>query len=229
MDHRGIAGAMVARQSGRMPRLPNPLRTLHRRGDSDRTRGQGLAEFALVVPLLMTLIMGVLEGGMALAANIGVNRAAQSGAHMASMAGNIVGADCLVLDEVERALLPPNDRGSVLTVRIELTDLSGDSVYAANTWSRTGKTDCSVADDLVLELPYTKVSETYPDTQRCNVLSGCPTMSPARSTVDNIGVVVRYNHDWITPLGSVIPFPGGADGGGWTFEQRNIFRMEPHR
>lgn len=189
--------------------------------------GQSLAEFALVVPLLMTLIMAVLESGVALAANIGINRAAQTAAHMASMAGNIDGADCLVLDEIERAVVPPTDPGRIQTVRIELTNLSGDAVYASNTWTRTGSTTCTVADDLVLELPYTKVSESYPDTQRCNVLTGCPTMTPVRSTVDNIGVVIRYRHDWITPLGAAIPFPG--EEAGWVFDQRNIFRMEPHR
>jgi hypothetical protein len=192
--------------------------------------GQALVEFALIVPLLMTMIMAVFEGGIALAANIGVNRAAQSGAHMASQAGNIVGADCLILDEIEKAVILPNDRSRIQSVRIELTNLDGDAIYASNLYTRTGvPVDCDVADDFTLQLPYALQSGSYPDAQRCNVLSGCPTMTPARSTVDNIGVVVRYHHDWITPLGGLLPLTGGEDGTGWTFEQRNIFRMEPHR
>jgi len=192
-------------------------------------RGQALVEFALTLPLLFTLIMGVFEFGVALAANIGINRAAQNGAHVAASAGNIAGADCLILDEIERAVMVPNDRAAIQDVRIELTDLGGDTVYASNTWNRSGTTECDVADGLVLDVPYTLASEEYPDLARCNVLSGCPTMTPARTTVDNIGVVVRYNHSWITPLGSLLPMVGGVDGSGWTFEQRNIFRMEPHR
>ena len=195
----------------------------------DRSRGQALIEFALIVPLLMTMIMGVFEAGVALAANIGINRAAQSGAHMASAAGNIAGADCLILDEIERSVIVPNDRARIESVRIELTDLSGDAIYATNTWSRSGTTRCTVSNDLTLDLPYTRQTEGYPDAQRCNVLSGCPTMTPTRATVDNIGVAVRYQHDWITPLGSLLPLHGSLDGTGWTFEQRNIFRMEPHR
>jgi hypothetical protein len=194
-----------------------------------RSTGQTLVEFALVLPLFMAVLMGVIEGGIAMAANIGINRAAQSGAHMASMAGNIIGADCLVLDQIENSVMPPNDRARIQSVRVELTDLSGNDIRAYNTWSRTGRTICTVADDLTLDLPYTKASGGYPDTQRCNVLNGCPTMTPTRSTVDSIAVVVRYHHDWITPLGSIFPFPGGDDGTGWTFEQRNVFRMEPHR
>ena len=192
----------------------------------DRRNGQTLVEFALIIPLLMTLIMGVFEFGVALAANIGINRAAQSGAHMASAAGNIAGADCLVLDEIERSVMLPNDHDSIDSVRIELTNLGGDQVYATNTWVRSGTTRCSVADDITLDVPYTVLVQEYPDAQRCNVLNGCPTMTPVRSTVDNIGVVVRYRHGWITPLGGLLPLGGGS---GWTFEQRNIFRMEPHR
>jgi hypothetical protein len=145
---------------------------------------------------------------------------------MASSAGNVVGADCIVLDEIERSVLPPNDRGGISTVRIELTDLDGDTVFASNVWGRTGSTECDIATGLTITVPYTLLSESYPDTQRCNVLAGCPTMTPTRTTVDNIAVAIDYTHDWVTPLGSILPLGGGA---GWNFEQRNVFRMEPNR
>jgi hypothetical protein len=189
-------------------------------------RGQAVAEFALVMPLLFAIILGVFEFGVAFAANIGVNRAAQSAALMASEAGSIRGADCLILDEIEKAILPPNHHANILDVRVELTDFRGDTIYGANHWVRSGSTTCNVADKLELTLPYTLVSETYPDTQRCNALSGCAAMTPARNSVDNIAVVVSYRHDWITPLGGSLPLNG--DGTGWEFEQRTVFRMEPH-
>lgn len=148
---------------------------------------------------------------------------------MASQAGNLVGADCLILEKIEQTVIAPNERDRIDSVRIELTDLGGDTVYGTNTWARSGTTSCSVADGLIIDVPYTRTAEGYPDSQRCRVLSGCPTMVPARPTVDNIGVSIRYRHHWITPLGASIPMPGGSDGTGWTFEQRNIFRMEPHR
>jgi hypothetical protein len=55
-------------------------------------------------------------------------------------------------------------------------------------------------------------------------------MTPARSTVDNIGVMIRYRYTWVTPLGTLLPFVGGdgTEGAGWTFQKRNIFRMEPN-
>ena len=163
-------------------------------------RGQALVEFALTLPLLASVIMGIFEFGVAVAANIGVNRAAQNGAHMASSAGNIAGADCIILDEIERSLLPPNDHAGISTVRIELTDLDGDEVFARNTWERRGFTDCAIATGITLTVPYTLHSGDYPDTQRCNILVGCPTMTPTRTTVDNIAVAIDYTHDWVTPL-----------------------------
>ena len=51
-------------------------------------------------------------------------------------------------------------------------------------------------------------------------------MVPARSTVDNIGVAIRYRHQWVTPLNAIYDFFGGGNFG-WEFTQRNIFRMEP--
>ena len=44
--------------------------------------------------------------------------------------------------------------------------------------------------------------------------------------MDNIGVSVNYRHLWATPLNSVYDFFGGGNTG-WSFTQRNIFRMEP--
>jgi len=48
--------------------------------------------------------------------------------------------------------------------------------------------------------------------------------------VDNIGVTVRYRHDWVTPLNGALDLIAGTNNdnsGGWNFEQRNIFRIEP--
>ena len=219
-DHRGVPlDGPGGHATGVMVYLPR-LTT-----SRDRQRGQGLVEFALTMPVLFGMVMGIFEFSVALAANIGVNRAAQSAALMASEAGSIVGADCLILDEIEKALMAPNSHTSILGVRIELTDFKGDTVYAENRWNRSGQTTCNVADKLTLDLPYSRTFETYPDTQRCSSLAGCPSMTPTRGTVDNIAVVVRYRHEWITPIGGIPPLSGGS---GWEFEQRSVFRMEPH-
>jgi hypothetical protein len=189
-----------------------------------------LVEFALVIPLLMVLVMGLLEGALALNASMAVNRASQHGAHLAASAGNIAGSDCLILDRLERDLGTPNSSANIIDVVIERTAMAGNLSYAQQVWNRSGTTPCVLPDGTSVAVPYTLITAGYPESQRCTVLKGCPSMTPARSTVDNIGVGVRYRHDWITPLNGALDLianGGGSDSGGWTFQQRNIFRIEP--
>lgn len=198
--------------------------------DGERSGGQGLVEFTIVVPFVMVLLMALLEMSVAMGASLGINRASQGGAHVAASAGNIAGADCLILRRIETDVSAPSDRRKILDVVIERAALAGNQSYAQQKWSRTGSTDCTLPDGSVIALPYTLVVAGYPEAQRCTVLGGCPLLTPARSTVDNIGVSVRYRHDWITPLNGALELisDGGIDdGSGWVFEQRNIFRIEP--
>lgn len=195
--------------------------------------GQALVEFALVIPMLLVLFMGVMEFALALNASLAVNRASQQGAHVAASAGNVAGADCLILDAVEAALGTPNSVDGISEVLIERTAMAGNESYASQRWVRGGKTTCVYPDGSKVDVPYTLALNAYPESQRCTVLAGCPLLVPPRSTVDNIGVTVRYTHAWITPLNGALDLvvPGGGGGGsgssGWAFEQRNIFRMEP--
>jgi Flp pilus assembly protein TadG len=196
----------------------------------ERSRGQALVEFALILPIIFVLIMGLIEFAVAFSATLGINRASQNAAHMASLAGNLQGADCLILQQVEDDIGPPINENRILSVDIERTALAGNVVYARNAWVRTGTTTCELNDGVSISVPYTRTENGYPVNQRCNVLSGCPTLSPPRSTVDNVGVAIRYRYDWITPLGTLLPFVGGDRDAsrGWSFGKRNVFRMEPN-
>ena len=194
-----------------------------------RDQGQGLTEFAIVIPFLIVLFMGVMEFALALGASLGVNRASQNAAHVAASAGALVGADCLILQSIERDITIPNDPGEIIDVAISRMALAGNVTYAQQIWTRTGSTDCQLADGSSVPVPYTRTVNDYPESQRCTVLSGCPTLTPARSTVDNVGVLIRYEHHWVTPLQGAMGLIGtsSSDSDGWVFEQRNIFRMEP--
>ena len=205
-------------------------RAVHALRHRERSRGQALVEFALVLPIIFVLIMGLLEFAVAFNATLGINRASQNAAHTASLAGNLQGADCLILEEVDSDIGPPNDKTHVKLVQIQRTAMAGNVVYGQNTWVRTGATTCQLNDGTSVSVPYTQTENGYPVNQRCNVLSGCLTYSPPRSTVDNVGVMIQYRYDWITPLGTLLPFVGGDRNAshGWTFQKRNVFRMEPN-
>src|ERR1700704_5776571 len=51
-----------------------------RRPVHHRARGQGLVEFALVAPVLISLVFGVFDFGRAMSANVTVNNSSREGA-----------------------------------------------------------------------------------------------------------------------------------------------------
>jgi Flp pilus assembly protein TadG len=55
---------------------------------SDRRRGQALVEFALVVPLFLLLVAGMIDFGMGLASSISVTNAAREGARLGIITPN---------------------------------------------------------------------------------------------------------------------------------------------
>ena len=203
---------------------------IRRRGSQDsRQRGQALVEFALIIPLVLFLLMALLEMALAFNAFVGINRVSQFGAHLASIMTNQQGADCLILQQIEEHVEVPNRRENIVAVVVERTALAGNRTFAEMHYQRAGQTQCTLPDGTDVTVPYTLAASAlpaYPESDRCPVLKGCPSLGDDRTTVDNIGVRVRYRHEWVTPLSAATEFlPGG--GQGWAFTQRNIYRMEP--
>jgi hypothetical protein len=217
------------------------VRKARQAGREEGGRGQALVEFALIIPIIVFVFMGVIEVALAFNATVGVNRASQNGAHLAAIMGNQLGADCLILSEIEKDVYAPNDRAKIQEVIVERTNRSGNGTLAEQRYVRTGvNRDCPLPDGSVAQLPYASPNPaTYPEEQRCTALRGprnlsgtrdaaCPNppFTPERQTVDNIAVSIRYRHLWATPLNAVFNVFAGGDVG-WTIVQRNIFRIEP--
>lgn len=203
---------------------------IRRRGpQTTDQRGQTLVEFALVIPVVLFLLMALLEVALAFNAFVGINRVSQFGAHLASIMTNQQGADCLILQQIEEHVDVPNRRENIVAVVVERTALAGNRAFAEMHYQRSGQTQCTLPDGTDITVPYTLQASAlpaYPEAERCPVLKGCPALGADRTTVDNIGVRVRYRHEWVTPLSAASGFlPGGSEG--WAFTQRNIFRMEP--
>lgn len=177
----------------------------------------------------MVMLMGLIEFSLAFNANLGINQASQNGALLASQAGNSLGADCLILERIERDVTAPADRERIREVQIQRTNPSGSVVYGRNRYDRSGTTSCTLIDGRTVSVPYRRLEQGYAEAQRCNVIAGCPMMVPPHSTVDSVGIRIEYRYAWMTPLGSLLPFVGGEGpaGPGYTFEKTNVFRMEP--
>jgi Flp pilus assembly protein TadG len=201
--------------------------SLVERPRSRRERGQALLEFAIVLPVLMLMITGIIEFALAFNSSLGVNRASQNAALIAAEAGNLPGADCMILTRIEQDITAPINPNEITGVNIQRTNPSGTTIFAQNTYVRGGVTNCVLADGTPITVPYTSTGSGYPVNQRCSVLSGCPTMTPARTSVDTIGVQISLRYNLRTPLNAVMGMFSGSTSGTMDFTMRNAFRMEP--
>lgn len=188
-----------------------------------RMSGVTLVEFAIVLPIFVTSLFAMIEFGVAFNAVLSINRASQAAALIAGQAGNDSAADCMILNRIEQNLQAPIDKSNIGQVKIFRASTTGSTVLASSTYTRSGSKDCGT-----YSVPYTASSTGYPEAQRCNVLAGCPTLTPARTTVDKIGVQITYTYTGVTPLRGLLTFLGGSGTGySWTFSKQNESRMEP--
>lgn len=197
---------------------------LRRPTGGGRRDGQSVVEFALVVPLFVLLLVGIIEFSFALNAVLSVNFATREASLHAAEAGNADGSDCVILTRVEDSVSMPTDHANISTVLIYKSNRNGAKL-ATNTYQRIGSTDC-VITGVTVTVPYTLVGgENYEDTKRCNVLAGCPANAPLPLTtaVDQIGVEVHYEYTWRTPLAGLLSLSGT----GYTIIGANTMRMEP--
>jgi Flp pilus assembly protein TadG len=185
-------------------------------------RGQSLVEFAMVFPLFVTLVMGLIEFAFVFNAMLSVNYAARDAALAAAEAGDTLGADCVVLTAIESAIGSPTADDRIQLIEIYETTPNGAMFGSPTAYSRFGSMSCTYIDGTTATVPYTRIQNGYPEGSRCNILAGCDPLV-ANDTVDNVGVRVTYTHQWVTPLRN---FVGGGTGG-LTFDRASIMRMEP--
>jgi Flp pilus assembly protein TadG len=182
-------------------------------------RGQALVEFALVFPIFIVLLLGIIEFAFLFNALLSVNYSARDAALAAAEAGDGTGADCVILDAVDAAIGAPTSDSRIVTVEIYKATAAGVMIGSPTTFARGGTTSGATCGTTGLSVPYTRTANGYPEVSRCNVLAGCPSGS---TTVDNVAVRVTYTHTYVTPLQN---FLGG--GATLTFNRTSIMRMEP--
>ena len=177
-----------------------------RRGFSKRKDGGAtIVEFAIVMPLLLLLMIGIMEVGVAFYDYLSVEQASLEGVRTASFTGRTVDADCQTINNVIAAL-PGGFLDRVQSIEIFHADANGNQIIGqTNTWQYTGgdPTDCANS---------WAVTETWPSTGR-------QTVAGPSAPLDIIGVRIRMPRTWIS---NFPPFTGG-----YTIDQSSILRMEP--
>lgn len=182
-------------------------------------------EFALVFPIFVTMLMGIIEFSFMFHALLSIGHASRDAALVAAEAGDDSAADCVILQQVEEDVSAPAQADRIEQVVIYRANQNGTVLNGEqNVYTRTGSTTCTLPDNTVLTVPYTTSSASYPSTSRCNILAGSVGGCDAgRATVDTIGVQISYRHTWVTPLANLVSLGGS----GTTLVQSNAMRMEP--
>src|SRR2546421_6087089 len=96
-----------------------------RRGEE---RGQALVEFALLLPLLLLLIVGIIEFSFVWNSRNTVQFASRDGSMLAAEGGSLPGTDCLVLDRIEHDIVSPARAIRVQEVMIYWADKNGGQI-----------------------------------------------------------------------------------------------------
>ena len=198
--------------------------------------GQSLVEFALVVPIFLLLMMGLIEFAFLMNGLLSINYASRDAALIGAEAGNGLGADCQILEKVEQDVSAPASASNITEVQIYWTNSTGQLLdtngnvtsgagQAVDSYSRTGSTTCTLADGSTRTVPYSLDGvATYPDAVRCNDIGGTAEgCQPGHPGLDTIAVAITYHDTWRTPLHALL----GMLGSGWTVTQSNPMRLEP--
>ncbi len=182
-------------------------------------RGVAMVEFAMILPLLIVLFIGVTEFGFAFKTKLLVDNATQVAARTGSALGQNEDADLRILEALEQgfASLPNSGDGQVLQAQVYLVEPGG--VQSA-TWVNT------------------YLYQYDPNPAICN-WNPCPTTEAQVPTwkpslrdtkldggLEDIGVTVYYGYSWV--IGGA-PFLGDVSCTDptlcWT--EKAVMRLEP--
>lgn len=184
----------------------------------ERERGQGLVEFAMILPVMLLIVVSVAELGLAFGNAHTIGYGSREGARVGSAlaTGDVsncfggddpAGVDAALVSSVQRILKSPGsglDVARVTEIRIfKATAAGGETPGAVNVWHYVGVGQGVVVDPgpTQVNLDFAPRSVAWPACVRDN-----DTASP-----DSIGVTVKYQYDFLSPLPSVInAITGGA-------------------
>ena len=191
------------------------------RTPTDRgAQGQTLVEFALVIPLFITVLLSIVEFAFIFNATLATQYASRDAALVAAEAGSGLGSDCVILAAVDADLGAPATASMIQTVQIYRTNAAGVQQGSPTIYARTGSFSCALPDGTTRTMPYTRTQDGYPQASRCNVIAGCGNPVASTRPLDHVGISVTYRYYYKTPIG--LGFGTFVD-----IVRSNTMRMEP--
>ncbi len=190
-------------------------------------RGQGLVEFAILLPAFMVILFGMLEFGLAFSHHLTLEYATREGARVGAALANgtktvlcapnsLENVDDLIIAAVQRVITSPGSqvpRDQVVEIRIYKANATGGEAGPVNVW--VPGSDGRRVDNT--PLVWRPISQPWSACSREKFLT--PTAEP-----DSIGVSLKYDYNAITPLGTFLRI-GGA--GNLRITDRTIMALEP--
>ena len=179
---------------------------------SSRDNGANLVEFAIVMPIILLVVIGILEVGVAFRDLLTVSNAAKEGVRVVAAMGDDPLSDCIVLTKTSAALATSVSLANLLTIEIFRADGDGDPIAGdTNVYtlpSGADSTDC------------TKWSPNPMDVASLawSPLDRKVKIGPSVD-LDIAGVRVTYTHNWITGFPPFI--------NSFVVDQATVSRLEP--
>jgi Flp pilus assembly protein TadG len=190
---------------------------LARRRGTEGERGAALVEFAFIAPILMVLVLGIVEFGIAWNEKSQAEAAVRSGGRIASASSR---SDTLTKNAaaaVSSALqaLPSSEPQYVLVYRIPAGADDSPPNGGASCSANCNKFNW-VSGALDIDHP------TGPGWPAANQVNNCSTSITSPSQFDQVGVYVKVNHP-LTLLPGFIPGMASSV----TLAPHSVFRLEP--
>jgi Flp pilus assembly pilin Flp len=211
-----------------MPTMCSHNTTLRRRLERDED-GSSMVEFALVAVLLLMILFGIVEFGLAFRDRLTIGNAGQSAARVGTAVGNGPEADQVMLDALEQTLanLPSGGIGIVKYVDFFEADANGNPASS-----------CPGSKCVRYTYNYQDGPGPLCDWNPCPGDDGSggyggawvPSVRDVQvGNLDVMGVDIVFSHDWIT--GGLVPLPDvsctSPPSDCWV--DRTTMRMEPQQ
>ena len=195
--------------------------------------GQGLVEFALVLPVFLLLLLIMFEFGFAYNHNLTVGLASRDGARTGASLANGGAISCSggndpnkvdaqIVAGVQRILKSPGSdvqMSDVQSVRIYKADSSGNQIGSyVDVWAYTGSGSGPdvIPGNGTEHIDFTQSSTGWPVCSRDN--GGNP---------DALGVEVRYQYRLKTPLARLVGFLNGSQGSTIQMNDHTVMVLNP--
>ncbi|MGI9598796.1 MAG: TadE family protein [Acidimicrobiales bacterium] len=190
-----------------------------RLAENKSERGAALIEAALVTPVFLLVVFGIMELGLLFRDSLTTENASREAARAASTRGNRDDADYYVLRTVEHGLEAMGLERLQYVVVFKATGPGSALPAGCETASQAGVCNHYTAADFFAELDDSGGNDT--GNFRCGTLdsSWCPTTreTSLSAGTDFVGIHVETRHDFVTGM-----FSGGNDLG-----ETTVLRLEP--